>query len=129
MQITKAVIRQLREGINHSLVELAEKHNLQIKAGNASYNEDSVTFKLECNSIQDGVVITKEMKAWDDAAKLFDFDHLSVGDTIKLGKDMFIIKGYNSRASKMPIQVEAGGKSYKISVNHLLTYNPKPVEA
>jgi hypothetical protein len=121
MKITsfdKPSIKAIRVSINDAMKKVEEEYGIKISAGNASFSNNEVTFKLKANVIGDGgVVQTREAQAWDIYASQHGLSHLAVGDTIELMGKSFTISGYNTRARKSPINiVDMNGRHYKCSV-------------
>lgn len=121
MKITsfdKPSIKAIRVSINDAMKKVEEEYGIKISAGNASFSNNEVTFKLKANVIGDGgVVKTREAQAWDFYASQHGLSHLAVGDTVQLQGKTFTIAGYNTRARKSPIKItDSNGRGYKCSV-------------
>jgi len=130
MQVTqfdKQNLRAIRTAMDNALAQVAQQYGITINTGNARFSGNEVTFKVKANTVDGatGTAITKEARMFELVKQQEGIGHLSVGDTITLqGKD-FILKGYNSRARKSPIQIEdMQGRGFKCSVNMLKMYNP-----
>ena len=126
-QFDKPTIKAIREAMDNALAQVASEYGITINTGNARFSGNEVTFKVKANTVDGatGTAITKEAQMFDIYKHNAGIGHLNVGDTITLqGKD-FILKGYNTRARKSPINVEdSQGRGYKCSVSMLLMYNP-----
>ena len=122
----KPTIKAIRMAMDNALANVASEYGITINTGNARFSGNEVTFKVKANT-QDssGAANTKEATMFDLYKNQEGIGHLNVGDTITLqGKD-FILKGYNTRARKSPIQIEdMQGRGYKCSVQMLKMYNP-----
>jgi len=124
-QFDKQNLRAIREAMNTALAKVEKEYGIKIEAGNARFSGNEVTFKVKANTIGTaGTVITKEAQMWDLIRNNHGLGHISVGDTIEIQGKSFTLKGYNSRASKAPVQIEdAKGKGYKCSISMVKTYN------
>ena len=123
----KPTIKAIRQAMDQALANVASEYGITINTGNARFSGNEVTFKVKANTVDGatGTAITKEAQMFELVKKQEGIGHLSVGDTITLqGKD-FILRGYNTRARKSPIQIEdMQGRGYKCSVQMLKMYNP-----
>ena len=122
----KPTIKAIRQAMDQALATVASEYGITINTGNARFSGDEVTFKVKANTLDaSGSANTKEAQMFELVKGQEGIGHLSVGDTITLqGKD-FILKGFNSRARKSPIQIEdMQGRGYKCSVQMLKMYNP-----
>jgi hypothetical protein len=112
--ITKTTIQLLRDDVNAALAAVASKHGLAIRAGNATYNENAVTFKLVCSTVSDGGrPMTPQATAYAQLAGVMNWAPLF--STIKVGIDEYTVVGYNARARKQPVIVERNGKQFKVA--------------
>ena len=118
-EFNKQNLQILREEINAALAQVEKKYGIKINAGNASYSSNEVTYKLKANVVAStGKAITKEATQWDMYARMHQLGHLKVGDRISISGREFVIKGYNSRARKAPIQIEdLTGRGYKTTLD------------
>ena len=122
----KPTIKAIRMAMDQALATVANEYGITINTGNARFSGNEVTFKVKANTTSsDGTANTKEADMFELVKNQEGLGHLSVGDTVTLqGKD-FILKGFNSRARKSPIQIEdMQGRGYKCSVSMLKMYNP-----
>lgn len=123
----KPTIKAIRQAMDSALAQVASEYGISINTGNARFSGNEVTFKVKANTVDGatGQTITKEAQMFDLYKNQEGIGHLNVGDTITLqGKD-FILKGYNTRARKSPINIEdRQGRGYKCSVQMLKMYNP-----
>ena len=131
-QFDKSNLQALRVEMDKALQAISNKYGITIKAGNASYSGNECTFKVKLNTFAaDGTVITKEAKNWDLYKKLTHgpldgLKHLSVGDTITISGNTYILSGWNTRARKAPVNfTDLNGKGYKCSVRMLANENSK----
>ena len=123
----KPTIKAIRMAMDNALAQVASEYGITINTGNARFSGNEVTFKVKANTVDGatGTAITKEAQMFDVYKHAEGLGHLNVGQTITLqGKD-FILKGYNTRARKSPINIEdMQGRGYKCSVQMLKMYNP-----
>ena len=123
----KPTIKAIRAAMDQALATVASEYGITINTGNARFSGNEVTFKVKANTVDGatGTAITKEAQTFEAVKYQEGIGHLSVGDTITLqGKD-FILRGYNTRARKSPINIEdMQGRGYKCSVSMLKMYNP-----
>lgn len=127
MEVTKGTIRNLSSEINEALQGLAENHGMVIKTGSASYNSNSVTFKLECANLdEDGKAITKDVEYWNMYKPSHQIKHVSPGDKVNHFGATAKLIGYNPKARKYPIVIEQNGSRYKIDVRRFKLQNPAP---
>jgi len=126
-QFNKPTIVQLRSSINEALDQVAKEYGITISAGNCSFSGNEANFKLKLNTIGDnGTVITRESQMWDLYKSRTNCSHLSIGDTIKIQGNSYILSGYNTRARKAPINfTDSRGNGYKCSINMLNLENSK----
>ena len=112
--------------MDNALAQVAQEYGITINTGNARFSGNEVTFKVKANTVDSttGTAITKEAQTFELVKHQEGIGHLSVGDTVILQGKEFILKGYNTRARKSPIQIEdQQGRGYKCSVNMLKLYN------
>ena len=126
-QFNKPQIVQLRSSIDKALDHVAKEYGITISAGNCSFSGNEANFKLKLNTIGDnGTVITRESQMWDLYKSRTNCGHLSIGDTIQLQGNSYILSGYNTRARKAPINfTDSRGRGYKCSIAMLNQYNAK----
>ena len=126
-QFDKSNLQALRVKMDNALKTLEKKFGITIKAGNASFSNNECTFKVKLNTTgADGTAITKEAMNWDRHRGLYDLSHLSVGDSITIQGSPYILSGFNTRASKAPVNfTDRFGRGYKCSVRMLQEQNSK----
>ena len=130
MQVTnfdKPTIKAIRMAMDNALATVEKEYGITISTGNARFSGNEVTFKVKANTVDSatGNAITKEAQTFELVKNQEGIGHLSVGDTVTLQGKQFILKGFNTRARKSPIQIEdMQGRGYKCSVQMLLMYNP-----
>jgi len=115
-QITATNIPLLRARVNEILKPLAEEYGLKIAAGNASYSDENVTFKLSLATVsEDGIVQTQSAVDLKRYAYRHGLGEDALGKTFSwLGKTL-TITGYKPRSRKYPILVKCkeDGTTYK----------------
>lgn len=124
---SRANIKGLRNEIDEALDQVAKKYGITISAGNCTFSGNEANFKLKLNTIgEGGTAITRESQMWNLYKGRTNCSHLSVGDTIQLQGNSYILTGYNTRAKKAPIQFkDSKGNGYKCSIEMLNIYNQK----
>ena len=126
-QFDKPTIKAIRMAMDNALAQVAQEYGITINTGNARFSGNEVTFKVKANTVDGatGNAITKEAQTFELVKHQEGIGHLSVGDTVTLQGKEFILKGFNTRARKSPIQIEdQQGRGYKCSVQMLKMYNP-----
>ena len=109
-------IRLMREAIDTALVSVGEQFKVQIKAGNASYRDSSVTFKVEANEIGDiGEVEPKEKQDFLRFARSYGFQPSDFGKGFQLANSkVYKIAGLKPRSQKYPVLGESeDGRLFK----------------
>jgi hypothetical protein len=97
-------VNALRKKLNATMKGFAEAEGLAYVEGNASFDDTTVTFKVGLAEIDaDGVVATKEAKAYDSYKTWNKLSHTNVGDTFKQNGKTFRIDGWRTRAPKRPV--------------------------
>ena len=84
--IDRQFLRTAREEIQNILKDYADKHNLQISLGSASFTSENATFKLElATKTTDGSVNTKKAADFKLYASMYGLspDDLDRADWIK----------------------------------------------
>ena len=128
----KPTIKAIRMAMDQALATVANEYGITINTGNARFSGNEVTFKVKANTVDGatGNAITKEAQTFELVKHQEGIGHLSVGDTVTLQGKEFILKGFNTRARKSPIQIEdLQGRGYKCSVQMLRLYNSKYEQA
>lgn len=112
-KFNKANLRLLRADMNKALDAVAQKHGITIKAGNARFTENNVTFKIEAGIIgNDGIAKSRERIALE---KLYpQYADKVVKLMGKRGAVSGKVVGYNSRAKRYPFQVETQQGQFKV---------------
>ena len=105
---TPKELKELRKAMQECLDQAIE---LSVHVGNCTYNEGEATFKVKLT--KEGS-ISQEVKMLDQFASLYDLDPTRIA---KINGASVTLRGYNSKARKMPWQVESidGKDKYKLT--------------
>lgn len=109
-KITRKDCKTLRHALTSELADLGKKHGLIIKAGSASYTDNSVTFKVEC--LIAGFDQAKDN--FERHAFMFDLTDDQFGAFFRYGKRTYKLVGLKPRSPKYPIIGEHDGSRYKL---------------
>ena len=111
-QINRASCKTIRDQLNAELKAVGEKLGLTIHAGNASFTDTSVTFKVEC--ILEGVDKGKENFERD--CFLFDIPKSTYKSEFGFQGRRWILEGLKPRSPKYPIIASKVGENgnYKL---------------
>ena len=115
MSFTKAELRDYRTEIEQVLQGIAEKHNINIKAGNISYSTND--FKLTLEVTQKEVNgLSYEQAEFNKDCMLYGFKPEDYKKEFSMNGKTFTITGFNHKAHKMPILAKGNdGKGYKFA--------------
>ena len=116
-QFNKKNLKKLRVEMNEILQTIAEKYNVKISVGNASYSDNEVTFKTKINTFnEEGIINTKEAENWEFIkGSLTGLSHLTVGDKVVLYGTDYILKGYNLKAKKYPVIIQSSNNKQQFN--------------
>ncbi len=92
-QINRAACKTIREQLNEELIAVGEKLGLTISAGNASFDDSSVTFKVQC--ILDGV--DKSMLDFERDCRLFNLPKDAYGKEFGFNGSRLHLRGLTLR--------------------------------
>ena len=120
-QFNRASVKNLRNAMQADLAQLAKKWGIDIKCGDASFDDTSITIKVQASIIQDGQVLTPEAKAFNTYAPLMGLSGYKLGDRVIINGTTYTLSGWNRKAPKYPVQISNGGKTYRATVNHVLS--------
>lgn len=120
-QFNRTSVKNLRNAMQADLAQLAKKWGIDIQCGNASFDSTSITIKVQANIIQDGQVLTPEAKAFNTYAPISGLRGYSLGDKVIINGTTYTLSGWNRKAPKYPVQISQGGKTYRATVNHVLS--------
>lgn len=109
------MIEPMRQEINAALKAIADKYDVTILAGNASYNDQMVQFKLTCTTKgENGEVETKEAKDFKAYALMYGFQKDDLGKVFSNGPDQYKITGLKPRSRNCIIAQRVGtSQGYK----------------
>ena len=118
--MNRAFIRNLRIEIDNALKAVGEKHNVSIHAGNARFDETSVSFKLQVNQInENGKVESPERKAFIEFSHVYGVDkNIKIDDKLRLWDgNVYQIVGLKTKSRKYPVLAKQlpNGKTYKFT--------------
>ncbi len=109
--ITRELCRRLRDDIDAVLKPLGAQLGVKFHAGNASYTDNTVTFKLE--AMIEG--FDKVKAEYEQACIAFRLRKDQYGTPFKWGGNNYTLAGLSMRSSKYPIIAERdNGKRYKL---------------
>ena len=125
-QFDRTSLRALRVDLDSAMAAIASKYGIQLSAGNISFTSDTATIKVAAGIIKNGTVVTPEAKAFDQYKRMVGLGSLNVGDSITIQGKEYTITGYKPR-SKNAVVVARGGRSYKVTVDMVKSYNSELV--
>jgi len=125
-QLVKEIRTQLQSSIDMRAYD--ELPDLDIKVGNASYDEDEVTFKVIARIKGNKSKEEKDLDVW---ARLHDLD---TNVTAIIDGKQFKLTGYKSKARKRPYQIteQGSGKTFVCDqqmVDHYFKHRRKEANA
>jgi hypothetical protein len=114
--------RMLRAEIDAALKQVAEKHGISLRAGNARFGPDNMSMKLEAAIISsDGQVKSPERTDFERHAAMFGFKADDLGATFPFRGTTYEIVGLKVRSRKYPVLGKrADGKTFKFNANDVL---------
>ena len=112
-KFTKPVLKKLRVDMDKALAEVADKYGIEIKGGNWSFAEDTVSMKFE-GKVEGGK--SAEMIALEMYSEMEVGKKLNCGDEFDFGLNVGVAKvvGYKTRSPKYPFIVDNGTGEFKI---------------
>jgi hypothetical protein len=111
-QINRATCKTVRNELNAELEALGKRLGLTIHAGNASYSDSSVTFKVEC--VLEGVDKGKENFERD--CRAFGIPASAYKQGFTYHGQSWVLEGLKPRSPKYPIIASKHGEkgNYKL---------------
>lgn len=120
-------LRLLRTEIDNALKSIADKYNIQIKAGNASYSSsgETATFKLELATKKNGNIANKkdeiQRKTFEVYAEMIGLNKEDLDKSFSNEGKVYKIIGMNARSQKSPIIIERSDKKlYSMSTEAVI---------
>jgi len=112
-KFSKPVLKMLRVDVDEALRVVAEKHGIEIKGGNWSFTEDTVTMKLE-GRVEGGK--SAEMIALEMYSEEAVGQKICVGDEFDFKANVGVAKvvGFKTRSPKFPFVIENANGRYKV---------------
>ena len=115
--ITPQRVKFLRDLINTTLKDISAQQKLDIRAGNASYGDSYIDFKLTCTLKGDkNEILGKEAEAFKDNAYLLDMKPEDLGKKFKFNNKTYTLIGMKTKSRKFPLLGKRDdGKVYKFA--------------
>lgn len=115
--LNRNTVKMISNDIEKALGDVANKYNVDIKRGNASFSSNNMTLKLNVSIISDtGDIMTKEATDYNLHKNIVGLTK-ELGDTFYFNGAKYTIKGYKPRSRKYPVVVSNGNGLYKMSIN------------
>lgn len=108
-KFNKPNLKTLTTAAMKEMEKVAEKYGLAVKKGGGTFDADNFTMKIEFSIIgEDGVIKTKEAKAFEECADWWGLEPRDLYKTFKSPRDgkIFKIIGASPRSPKFPIIVQ-----------------------
>jgi hypothetical protein len=130
--INRQTMKLLRADIDAALVEVANKHQVLLSTGSATFSDTAATFKLNVAiadaatvaSVAAGNVSAKHAKAASDfikSAKLYGLDPLWLNTTVRINGSMMEIIGLLPHKHKNVVLIRGtGGGEYICSAQQVI---------
>jgi len=109
-RIDRQACRVLRLAINDALATISEQHGIDFTATNASYNDNTVTFKVECTLTG----VDKAQEDFNAACFLFRLEEDAYGKRFNWGGKEYTLCGLKPNSPKYPILGMLNGSRYKL---------------
>lgn len=114
-QITKELLREMRDDIDRALEEIGRQYGVVFKAGNARFTSSVATFKLEAATIDaEGSVVTKEADDFKMMAVMYGLKPEDLGREFWIGSRKYKLVGLKRSARAYPILAERDGQRFKL---------------
>ena len=122
--ITKELLIKIRPEIDEVLKAVGERHNVVLKLGRGSYDDNGATFKLDVMPVAEtGEVITPAIKEWHRYAEAYGFDKDDLGKEFVCNRQVFTICGLNPRKRKHPVLAKTSiGKVFCFGEDSVLLF-------
>ena len=120
--IDRDLLKNLRNEINAALVDVATKHGITVNCGNATYNTNQATFKLDIRAVaEDGKVYDPKASAFIKFATAYGMEPEDLNTTFTTNGDTFEVVGLDTKRSKYPIIVK------NVKTNKMYCYTAETV--
>ena len=121
MKITRELLKALRPEIEGALTAIAERHNITLNLGNASYKDHDFSFKLigQVQDIGDGRPAAAA--EWDLYRSRFGLDGIEYGTSFTTHSGTYTVDGILPRSRKYPVLgLAADGERRKFKPSSVL---------
>lgn len=118
-KFSKPVLKKLRVDMDKALAQVAEQYGIDIKGGNWSFTEDTVSMKFE-GRVEGGM--SAEMLAIELYSEMDTGTKIKYGDELDFASNVGVAKvvAYKTRSPKFPFIVENNsGARYKVSAENV----------
>ena len=125
--IDRQTCRILANEIENELQVIAEKYGVSIKRGNASFNSNDMTIKIEIATISNGVINSREAEDFKLYGKAFGLKEEWLNKTFKTysGETIEII-GLKPRSRQYPVLgKKSNGRVFKYNANEVKAFMTK----
>ncbi len=121
-KINRSICKNLRANINEELKGLGEKHGLIVHAGNASYDDNSVTIKVTLSLVG----YDKDEAAFKQLCTFYNLTPEDYGREFTANGHTYRLVGINSRSPKFCFLGERpDGKRFKFTDSILRQFDLK----
>ncbi|MHA1961830.1 MAG: hypothetical protein ACW99U_16600 [Candidatus Thorarchaeota archaeon] len=121
MALTNSEVRKIRDTLQEKLSGVGKEMGMDLRVGNARYDDNSVTFQLVASVVTaDGEVLTPEVEAFRRNARAFGFQPDDLYAEVHTSRGLGKIVGLKPRNRKYPVIVERNGKRFKMSTGQVL---------
>ena len=117
-QMTSNLVTEIAKEMQEAMAAIEKKYDVKIgQKGNISYDDSQFKIKYEVK-IDDNEIQTEKARInFERASAFHDFNQVGFGQTYKSGDKILKVIGFNSRASKNPIELEdQNGNKYKTTI-------------
>ena len=117
-----------QDELRTALTATAKKHGMSARWGRGTYDKaGTATLKIELGDLDsDGSAITKEGLAFKECARYDNIDPGALGKTFTIGKHLYKVSGFNTRARKAPYEATRADneRTYRIPAATLAKHFP-----
>ena len=119
--MTRTEIQKLREVINKELKDVGRKIGFEFQAGNATFSENNVTFKLTASKIINGKTISPIVEDFKAYASSYGLKESDLNRTFTYRGDVYKIIGLKIKSHKYPVVIEreSNKRRYKLTVEQV----------